>query len=153
MKQTVHFDETPVHFGGMRRWFMCPRCNRRFRVLYGGERFYCRKCYRLQYQSQSEDACDRQLSRARKIRRRLGGMEGVEDPFPPKPKGMHWKTYNRLQAIDESAQDSRNRNSPFSIFLPSPNLSYRKHKKCKSRKSPVPCYRSSSAKNSFSIGG
>ena len=37
--------------------------------------------------------------------KRLGGMEGVEDPFPPRPKGMHWKTYDRLQAIDEHAQD------------------------------------------------
>lgn len=25
-------------------------------------------------------------------------------PFPPKPKGMHWKTYRRLERIDERGQ-------------------------------------------------
>jgi hypothetical protein len=27
------------------------------------------------------------------LRRKLGGHAGFEQPFPDKPKGMHWKTY------------------------------------------------------------
>ena len=37
---------------------------------------------------------------ADKIRKRLGDTVGSafeQDEFPPKPKGMHWKTYNRLE--------------------------------------------------------
>lgn len=103
VQQTVHFDQTPVYFGGQRRWFLCPRCDGRCRILYGGAKFFCRKCYRLQYRSQSEDFAQRAITRAQSVRKRLGGFEGIDDPFPPKPKGMHWKTYNRLQEQDELA--------------------------------------------------
>ena len=103
IKQNVHFDWTPMNFGGKRQWFLCPRCNRRCRILYGGARFYCRKCYRLSYPTQSETPWQRQITRAQKIRERLGGDGSIDDLFPEKPKGMHWKTYNRLEAIDEHA--------------------------------------------------
>ena len=41
------------------------------------------------------------------IREILGGSLGVLDDFPAKPKGMHWRRYNRLrhlhdQAVEES---------------------------------------------------
>jgi hypothetical protein len=101
--QTVRFDYTHVNFSGQRQWLVCPRCNRRCRILYGGGRFYCRKCYRLKYQSQAEDSAQRAITRAQATRKRLGGFECIDDPFPPKPKGMHWKTYNRLEAADEEA--------------------------------------------------
>ena len=101
--QHVPFDFTPLNFGGHRQWFRCPRCHRRCLVLYGGARFYCRKCYRLKYQSQAEDSAQRAITRAQATRKRLGGFEGIDDPFPPKPKGMHWKTYNRLAEADDQA--------------------------------------------------
>ena len=82
----------------------CPRCHRRCLVLYGGDRFFCRKCYRLHYQTQKEDLVDRAITRAGKVRTRLGCDEVIEWPFPPKPKGMHQKTYERLEAIDDYAQ-------------------------------------------------
>ncbi len=28
---------------------------------------------------------------------KLGGSANMLDPFPPKPTGMHWLTYERLQ--------------------------------------------------------
>jgi len=36
------------------------------------------------------------MERARKIQVRLGGSPSLFDPFPGKPKGMWWKTYERL---------------------------------------------------------
>ena len=105
VKQNVHFDWTELNFGGKRQWFLCPRCNRRCLILYGGARFYCRKCYRLGYNTQSETPWQRQITRAQKIRERLGSDGGIDDMFPEKPKGMHWKTYRRLERIDEHAQD------------------------------------------------
>lgn len=84
-------------FGGTRGYFICNGCHRRCMVLYGGMRFRCRKCSNLSYASQNESETDRACSKARQIRKRLGCEGTFDDPFPPKPKGMHWKTYNRLE--------------------------------------------------------
>jgi hypothetical protein len=50
----------------------------------------------------------RALSQAQKFRQRLGGSPCTDDPFPQKPKGMHWRTYDRLvkrgEALDEQAE-------------------------------------------------
>ena len=97
---------TPCHFGGERVWWLCPRCGRRSLKLYGwGARHSCRVCQRIAYSSQREKAEDRIQSRANKLRMRLGGEPGVE-MMPPKPKGMHWRTFERhyaeLLAADEA---------------------------------------------------
>jgi hypothetical protein len=65
-------------------------------VLYGGTHYRCRKCWNLAYQSQHEVPYQRALSQAQKFRQRLGGSPCTDDPFPEKPKGMHWRTYDRL---------------------------------------------------------
>ena len=96
----VSIEWTPCHFGGKRPWFLCPnlRCKRRVRILYGGSIFACRTCHRLAYPSQRESPADRAASRANAIREGLGGSGTFFDPLPPKPKGMHSRTYARLQA-------------------------------------------------------
>jgi hypothetical protein len=38
----------------------------------------------------------RALHKAQSIRKRLGGSANMTTPFPEKPKGMHWRTYERL---------------------------------------------------------
>jgi hypothetical protein len=95
---------TPCYYGGQRPWFICPGvvqgriCGRRVAILYGvGRYFLCRHCYGLTYESQREDLPTRLISKAQKIRRRLGGSASSVEPFPAKPKGMHWHTYDRLR--------------------------------------------------------
>ena len=99
------FVSTPVAFGGQRRWLICIGCQRRCRVLFGGARFRCRLCYGLKYESQYEPAYARGASRCHKIRKRLGQVGSIELPFPEKPKGMHWRTYRRLEAADAQGQN------------------------------------------------
>jgi len=66
-------------------------------ILYGpGRYFLCRYCYDLVYESQRENAMYRALHKAQSIRERLGGSANMTEPFPEKPKGMHWSTYDRL---------------------------------------------------------
>lgn len=96
MEYAVRLTRTPCNYGGYRPWFLCPHCGRRVGKLYGGRRFLCRHCHRLAYQSQNESPWDRVLRKAQDIRLKLGGTVSMADSFPDKPKGMHWRTYNRL---------------------------------------------------------
>ena len=98
IEEIVPLVETLTRFGGRRLWFQCLSCQRRCRVLYGGSYFRCRRCHSLKYESQYEPAWGRSASRALKIRASLGNSAGVDDPFPCKPRGMHWATYRRLEA-------------------------------------------------------
>jgi hypothetical protein len=98
--------ETATNFGGHRQWFQCPSCHSRCRILYGGTLFRCRRCHRLKYDTQYEPPFARAATRALKIRERLGGKGGLDDLFPPRPKGMHRKTYERLQAHEERMQEA-----------------------------------------------
>ncbi len=100
MSYAVHLDWTPCGFGGLRAWWLCPAvgCGRRVAVLYGGRMFACRQCSRLTYRSQRESVDDRAKRRAGSIRRRLGWDAGILNTNGPKPKGMHRRTFERLQA-------------------------------------------------------
>jgi hypothetical protein len=62
----------------------------------------CRKAYRLAYRSQRETPRDRALSGAFALRRKLGADGGVGD-YVTKPKGMHWRTFERaMERIDRA---------------------------------------------------
>jgi len=95
----INFDYTDCHYGGKRAWLICPNsdCNRRVTSIYSsGTLFLCRHCCKLNYLSQHQSHLDRQMSKSHAIRKTLGGKEGFLYDFPDKPKGMHWKTYNKL---------------------------------------------------------
>jgi hypothetical protein len=91
----------PCRFGGRRPFFLCPgvvnglHCGR-VNLYCAGKYFLCRHCYRLTYTSRQERAHDRALRQVDKLRMRLGGDPGMASEFPEKPKGMHWRTYERL---------------------------------------------------------
>ena len=101
---SIAFTEQPL--GGRRRWVVCPSCSRRCRVLYGGAYFRCRQCQRATYPSQYETFHIRGLSAVDRVREKLGGAPGLANPFPRKPKGMHWRTYRRLEAADWAVGES-----------------------------------------------
>lgn len=104
--ERFNLDFTEQPFGGRRRWILCRSCGRRCRVLYGGAYFRCRQCYQATYPSQYETIRVKGLSRAERIRDRLGGEAGFVNAFPGKPKGMHWRTYRRVQWEDWSALEA-----------------------------------------------
>jgi hypothetical protein len=115
VEYAVLLDRTRCNYGGERAWFRCPArgCGRRVAVLWGGEIFACRQCHNLAYESQNETAHSRALTKAQAIRVKLGGEPGLIHDFPDKPKGMHWRTYYRLRA---QADEAENRSWPPWVF-------------------------------------
>lgn len=103
IEQEIRLDWTPCAYGGRRPWWICPGekdapCGRRAAVLYpGGRSLLCRKCCGLVYETQRVCYGLRCLRKAKTIRIRLrAALTSWRDPIPPKPPGMHWKTYERL---------------------------------------------------------
>ena len=98
---------SPQPFGGRRWWFVCPRTGRLATTLHlpsGAYAFACRHAYRLAYRSQRETPRDRALSRAFALRRKLGDDGGIGD-YVRKPKGMHWRTFERaMERIDRAEE-------------------------------------------------
>ena len=116
VREQVPIAWTSCRYGGRRPNFVCPgvvngrTCGRTVVKLYAdGAYFLCRHCYRLTYQCQRERILDRTLRRANRIRQKLGGEPGLMATFPPKPKGMHNRTYEQLRdavwAADIAAED------------------------------------------------
>ena len=116
VEQRVAIEWTAGRFGGERPWFACSvaanreYCGRRVTKLYGaGRLFACRHCYRLVYASQQESSHQRGLGKSQKIRMRLGGSVSMLEEFPDKPKGMHWRTYERWRRVHDVAEERSNR--------------------------------------------
>ena len=99
MNYPVRLAWTDCNLGGRRAWWLCPAvgCGRRVAVLFGGTVFACRHCHRLAYRSQREADHDRASRRADKLRDRLRWEPGILNGNGLKPKGMHWRTFVRLQ--------------------------------------------------------
>jgi hypothetical protein len=96
VNQRVIITRTPCHYGGSRPWFACPRCRERVAILYLWNVPRCRKCAKLVYPSQAEDAIARSWRRSRKIAKRLGQAADVW-MAPRRPKGMRLATFERLR--------------------------------------------------------
>lgn len=100
MSYAVMLEWTPCVLGGRRVWWRCPAigCGRRAAVLFGGPIFACRRCHGLAYRCQRESADERAARRADTVRRRLGWPAGILNDTGHKPRGMHWRTFERLLA-------------------------------------------------------
>ena len=108
---TVGLRKTPCRFGGWRWWWRCPASGLAvFKLFlpYGGWQFRSRSAYRLGYACQRETLRDRRVRKALKLHRALGGDGSViGDDTPPKPKGMHWTTYEmRVREWEHAEQEA-----------------------------------------------
>ena len=101
---------TPCRFGGERPWFACS--------AYGSGKSAARCCQAIPAR---QVICVPSLPRPRlcqptrslqptrplprsKIGSRLGGSVSMFEDFPDKPKGMHWRTYDRLRGRYDMAE-------------------------------------------------
>lgn len=105
----VSLEFTQCNLGGQRVWFRCPGrgCGRRVAILYAARYFVCRHCLGLRYECQREAPHFRALRRAQKLCYRLGGTGCIDDPVF-RPKGMHRRTFQRLEWKFLNAADSAN---------------------------------------------
>ncbi|MEE2731088.1 MAG: hypothetical protein VYA55_09715 [Pseudomonadota bacterium] len=95
IRQPIQYEDTPCHFGGTRKWFVCPGCGQRVGVLGCHEGlFLCRHCNRLPYASQSEAEIDRMIRARNKLGKRIFAGDGEREYC--RRKGMHRTTYERL---------------------------------------------------------
>ncbi|MGO9151116.1 MAG: hypothetical protein ACLP1E_15215 [Acidimicrobiales bacterium] len=94
----IGIEWTSCNYGGVRPWWSCPQCERRCAIVYavGVRPFACRLCANVTYETAQADAFTRAICKTNKRRARLGWEWGK--PFPPKPKGMHRRTWMRLVA-------------------------------------------------------
>jgi hypothetical protein len=112
-KQCIDIVWTPCRFGGERPWLVCSamrsgrRCNRRATKLYAFKSpFACRLCHQLAFASQYMPKDEMNARKAQKIRRRLAGEGELPDAFPPKPRGMHKRTFDRLRQLHDEAEEA-----------------------------------------------
>lgn len=67
-------------------------------MIYGGAVFVHRHCHRSTYRYQRDTNDDRAARRADTIQGRLGWESGILNGSGWKPKGMHWRAFERLRA-------------------------------------------------------
>jgi hypothetical protein len=104
LDQRINLVSRACNFGGRQWYFICPYMNRRVSVLWmppGARYFACRQRWgrSVAYTSQClgpEDRADRGKTKITWRLCRMSGADPEEWDFPPKPKWMRWRTYNRL---------------------------------------------------------
>lgn len=92
--------QTPCYFGGVRHWFMCPRCSKRVGCLYSVTGYFaCRKCNDLSYNSKNTLKSGRPYE---SIFRLYGLEEKIEALRVKYYKGKPTKRFSNLsQKMDE----------------------------------------------------
>jgi len=108
-KDTFYFSGVSNNYGGSDRiYFTCPECSRRSRFLYFVPScFKCRLCAKLNYRSQQVTKGD-WMPAAAKVARYIQDKfkddsdiphQHLATYAPPRPKGVHRVTYDRLMAV------------------------------------------------------
>jgi hypothetical protein len=97
VEQTLEIVRQPRIYGQEAYW-LCPRCGsaRWHLYLLSGE-IGCRECLNLSYAVRHTR--NWAALRARKLRRKLGGLPGLLSPIPPRPR--HWRRDHYARAIAE----------------------------------------------------
>lgn len=92
----VAISRTACNYGGVRYWWLCPKCGKRVGVLYCAGVYVCRHCIGALYRTQLMQPIDKLFRRVEKIRHKLGWQAGIAHGHGNRPKGMHRQTYDRL---------------------------------------------------------
>jgi hypothetical protein len=113
LEQSIELVSLARPYGGRQWYFLCPRTGRRVSVLWkppGACYFASRQSWggKVAYGSQFQSPYRRACSGAGAIRYRLGGRNEWSGELPPRPKGMHWRTYEREIARIEAYEDACN---------------------------------------------
>jgi hypothetical protein len=101
VRDTVHLERRPCHFGGTRAYFIAPCCKRRvlrLAALFDGLR--CGACGKITYSTQREGRTARLVRKAQILALRLG-CEAWFLPPKKRPRYMHQRTFNKLNADRE----------------------------------------------------
>lgn len=110
--QRISLESQPRHFGGRQWFFVCPVRHRKTTVLWkppGASRFCSRQTWGRQvaYHSQFQDYVGRaHLGKERIKSRLIADLDPDEWEFPPKPKWMRWRTYQRYERLFDSYEES-----------------------------------------------
>ncbi len=119
----IKFTQTPLTYGD-RTWFSCPSCNRRCAVLYNCKYFVCRRCAKPSYESQNGSELNYQAEKIIELREKLWGKSPIHSNLMeschwfPKPKHIHWKTFERKRAKIMKLEERYNRllTAQFDLF-------------------------------------
>jgi len=105
ISEKIMTETTATNFNGRRRWFLCPRCCRRFAVLFlsrYGVR--CRKCLHLVYPSSRERAFGRAQLKKERLLRKIGADSAANAWQVTRPKWMHHNTFERKKRELETVE-------------------------------------------------
>jgi len=107
--QTVQLETLECHYGGWRWFWICPTTGRRTTTLLlpnGAIQFRSRGPggYKLAYQSERNGIDDKAHARLAKLFRKLKAEYDGMDSWAPRPRGMHRKTYERIQQQIEAQE-------------------------------------------------
>ena len=112
----IFFSLSDCNYGNQRYWFLCPAlgCSKRVRKLFlvsgkdGLPQYICRHCLNLAFRSQNSTELDRVIDRKWDLVRKLG-CDSFNIFNQDKPKGMHWKTFNRIREMVENLHEEADR--------------------------------------------
>ncbi len=97
---TIPFTWTPCNYGGRRVWFACQCGHRAGKIFFEGERYGCRNCFNLTYQSRKDCQINRAWGKIYEIGKRLKLVESRDKSLyylpPDRPKWMQQQRYERL---------------------------------------------------------
>ncbi len=95
IEEKITISKQPCHYGGFRKYLVCPECGKRVVVLYGGKYFRCRHCYDFCYSSQLERPAFRLSRKARKLADKVAGDDKDHYGFPWRQPYKHRKKYKQ----------------------------------------------------------
>lgn len=90
----VEFSESNCNYGGKRKWLLCPACRRRVVALYKYNKFRCRHCLDLTYESRNQHPLSRIFDKMNKHFERISDLKPDIFFIPIRRKGLHHKSYS-----------------------------------------------------------